>query len=105
MNSKEIFVLEEARYDLEEGKKFYESIEKRIGKYFWDSLLSNIKSLLIYSGLHIKEFRLHRMLAKRFPYFIYYFVKNDESYVVAVLPMRRDPKWIASKISERESIK
>jgi hypothetical protein len=38
------------------------------------------------------------MLAKRFPYAIYYDIADDIAYVVAVLPMRRSPTWIKRKI-------
>ena len=31
------------------------------------------------------------MFAKRFPYAVYYEIENEIAYVVAVLPMRRDP--------------
>ena len=36
------------------------------------------------------------MLAKRFPYAIYYEIKDEIAYVVAVLPMRRDPLYYYS---------
>jgi hypothetical protein len=69
--------------------------------YFWDTLLSDVKSLIIYGGIHVKEMGCYRMLSKRFPYAIYYEVKNNSAYVVAVLPMLRDPKWIRGKLEER----
>jgi hypothetical protein len=40
----------------------------------------------------------HRMLAKRFPYAVYYRIHSDIAYVIAVLPLRRDPKWIARRL-------
>jgi plasmid stabilization system protein ParE len=36
----------------------------------------------------------HRLLAKRFPYAIYYRVVGSEAIVHRVLDCRRDPKWI-----------
>jgi len=41
------------------------------------------------------------MFAKRFPYAIYYEIKGEIAYVVAVLPMRRDPLWIKRRIQQR----
>jgi hypothetical protein len=41
------------------------------------------------------------MLAKRFPYAIYYEIVDDIAYVVAVLPMRRNPAWIKKKMKAR----
>lgn|GEM_PF-6743676 len=40
------------------------------------------------------------MFAKRFSYAIYYEIKNKIAYVVVVLPMRRDPSWIKTKLQQ-----
>ena len=101
MKIKEVFVLEEAEDDLDEGREFYNTKEFGVGEYFWDSVVSDIESLIIYAGIHTKKIGLYKMFAKRFPYVIYYEVENDFAYVVAVLPMRRDPIWIAEQIGER----
>ena len=101
MKIKDVLILDEAVIDLENGKSFYEQKGGRVGDYFWDSLLSDIASLVIYAGIHSRRSGYYRMLAKRFPYAIYYEIKQDIAYVVAVLPMRRDPAWIKSKLKER----
>lgn len=36
---------------------------------------------------------LYRILSRRFPLEIYYEILNNVAFVVAVLPMRRDPEW------------
>ncbi len=99
MNTFNIKILSEAEADLENGKLFYEKQEQGIGEYFWDSLISDIESLIIYAGVHIKEHGYYRMLSKRFPYSIYYDVNDNTVYVIAVLPERRNPNWIRSKLS------
>ncbi len=60
MNVKHIQILSEAEADLEDGKLFYEFQEQGIGEYFWDSLLSDIESLIIYAGVHINEYGYYR---------------------------------------------
>jgi len=52
MNIRPIQVLSEAEVDLEDGSFFYESREQGVGEYFWDSLLSDIESLILYAGVH-----------------------------------------------------
>jgi hypothetical protein len=101
MEIRDVFVLEEAVADLENGRLFYAERQPGLGEYFWDTLLSDLESLVIYGGIHVEEMGFHRMLSKRFPYAIYYEVKDHSAYVVAVLPMRRDPKWIRGKLDER----
>ena len=101
MKIKDIFVMEDAVEDLNEGKAFYDHQELGVGNYFWDSLIVDIESLIIYGGIHIKKFGLYQMFSKRFPYAIYYEIIDQIAYVVAVLPMRRDPAWIVKKIKNR----
>jgi len=98
---KDVFVLKEAVDDLNEGRSFYDLQESGVGDYFWDCLIADIESLIIYAGIHREKFGLYRMFAKRFPYAIYYEIVEDIAYVVAILPMRRDPSWIARKIKKR----
>ena len=93
-----IRILSDAESDLHEGRAFYASQGVKVGDYFFDSLLSDIESLVIYAGIHRKEFGFFRMLAKRFPYAIYYDYSGGIVSVMAVLPMRRDPLWIASQM-------
>ncbi len=100
MNIKHIQVLLEAEADLEDGRLFYESQEQGIGEYFWDSLLSDIESLIIYAGVHSKVYGYYRMSSKRFPYSIYYDLNGKTANVIAVLPERRNPNWIRNKLSK-----
>ncbi|MES9902772.1 MAG: type II toxin-antitoxin system RelE/ParE family toxin [Sedimenticola sp.] len=99
MNIKHIQILSEAEIELEDGKSFYEIQERGVGEYFWDSLISDIESLIIYAEVHIKEYGYYRMPSKRFPYSIYYYINGNAVYVVAMLPERRNPIWIRSKLN------
>lgn len=98
---KDIVVLEEAVEDLKEGRDFYSKKNPGVGEYFWDSLIADFESLYIYAGIHIKKYGLFRLLSKRFPYAVYYNVDNHIAYIVAVLPMRRDPDIITNKVRKR----
>ncbi len=101
MRLKDVVVLKEVVDDLNDGKAFYEQNESNLGEYFWDSLLADIESLAIYAGVHVREYGLYRMLSKRFPYAVYYEIADQTVYVIAVLPMRRDPVWIESRLRDR----
>ena len=101
MKIKNVFVLKEAVDDLNEGRIFYDRKESGVGDYFWDSLIADIESLIIYAGIHKKKYGFYRMLAKRFPYAIYYEIADSIAHVVAVLPMRRDPAWVINKMKQR----
>ena len=102
MKAKSIVVLKDAVDDLKAGRTFYNRMEPGIGDYFWDSLIADIESLVIYAGVHTKRYGFYRMFSKRFPYAIYYELKDDIAFVAAILPMRRDPDW-AKKGLERRS--
>ena len=44
---------------------------------------------------------MYQMLAKRFPYAIYYEIVEDIAYDAAILPVRKKPEWIIRKLDER----
>lgn len=101
MEVKGVISLKEVADDLNDGKGFYDQKEVGVGDYFWDSLIADIESLIIYAGIHSKKYGLHRMFARRFPYAIYYIIEDDIVHIIAVLPMRRDPAWIKRKLTAR----
>lgn len=94
-----IKILSTAIEDLYEGRLFYEKQGYGLGEYFFDSLFSDIDSLVLYGGIHVKFFGYHRMLSKRFPYAIYYKIEGESLVVVyRVLDLRRDPKKIQKSL-------
>ena len=101
MKIKDVYVMEEAVEDLNEGRSFYDLQEIGVGDYFWDCLISDLESLIIYAGIHRKKMDFYQMFARRFPYAIYYEIVEEVAYVVAVLPMRRDPAWISEQLKGR----
>ena len=85
--------------DLRDGYHFYETRESGLGDDFLNAIYSDIDSLHRYAGIHSIHFtRFHRLLSKRFPYGIYYQLFGSTVSVFAILDLRRDPKWIASKL-------
>jgi plasmid stabilization system protein ParE len=86
-------ILSSAFADLALGREFYEKQAEGIGDYFFDSVFSDIDSLSLFAGIHQKIFGFHRLLARRFPYAIYYKIDSDGGVVVhRVLDCRQDPK-------------
>ena len=94
-----IKILDEAKNDLENGVKFYKLQSPNLGGYFLDSILSDIESLYIYYGIHIKVKNYHRLLSKRFPYAIYYKYDNDTIYIYAILDCRSNPIFTNKRLS------
>ncbi|MCA9226500.1 MAG: hypothetical protein KDA47_12850, partial [Planctomycetales bacterium] len=71
----------DAERDIDEGITFYNSTGHDVGSYFYRSILVDLQSLTLFSGIHPKRFGFHCMPAKRFPFAIYYAVSNDIVYV------------------------
>jgi hypothetical protein len=88
-----LVILPSARNDLADGFGFYERQQEGLGGYFLESLFSDIDSLRLYAGIHLKVFGNHRLLSKRFPYAVYYAEESGTVFVKAVLDCRRDPKF------------
>ncbi len=87
-------VLRLALEDLAAGRRFYDQQAEGVGSYFFDSLFSEIDSLVLHGGVHRIHFGFHRLLAHRFPFAIYYRIISGEVVVFRVLDCRRDPTWI-----------
>ena len=90
-----------AREDLADGFAFYERQQAGLGDYFLDSLFAEIDSLSLYGGIHRRVFGAFRLLARTFPFAIYYDLAGSTARVKAVLDCRRDPKWILEKLRGR----
>ena len=93
-------ILTEALFDLEQGHLFYESQDAGLGGYFLDSLFSDIDSLALYGGIHPKINSYHRQLSKRFPYAIYYALRDEVVEVWRVLDCRQDPSQIKKRLNQ-----
>ena len=94
-----IELLDEAEQDLVDGFRFYEGKSAGLGDYFLDSLFADLESLRVYAGIHALHFGYHRLLAKRFPFAVYYRVESEVIRVYAVLDCRRDPAWIRARLT------
>jgi len=92
-------ILDEAKQDVLDGYRFYSRQAEELRNYFLDSLYADIDSLEIYGGIHAREFGYHRLLAKRFPFAVYYKIENGVVRVQAVLDCRRDPAWIRRRLT------
>jgi hypothetical protein len=99
---KRVIILADAAEDIEAARNFYETQELGTGEYCVDSLLADIESHGLLSGIHPLHFEFHRMLASRFPFGIYYREHGDETQVFAILDLRRDPNWIRKELGKRE---
>jgi plasmid stabilization system protein ParE len=94
-----IKILAIALEDLSEARKFYDKQGEGLGEYFFDSLFSDVDSLVLYGGIHPKVYGYHRMLSKRFPYAIYYKLEEKRFVVVyRILCLRRDPEIIKQSL-------
>ena len=94
-----IQILDQAELDLIKGHHFYEDQESGLGDYFLASWYSDIESLRLYAGIHLKPYaNYHRLLSKRFPFALYYRVEANTTFIYAVVDCRRDPAWIRRKL-------
>ncbi|PKL45361.1 MAG: hypothetical protein CVV42_18505 [Candidatus Riflebacteria bacterium HGW-Riflebacteria-2] len=91
-------ILSTAENDLEKGFRFYEAQSAGLGAYFLDSIFSEIDSLAFFAGIHQKCSGYYRLLAKKFPFAIYYNIQDSVIMVFAVLDCRQKPSWIRKKL-------
>lgn len=94
-----IEILDQAKRDLVEGFHFYEGLGAGLGSYFLTNLYADIDSLNVSGGIHPKPYKhYHRLLSRRFPFAIFYTVRDGTVHVRAVLDCRRSPAWIRNRL-------
>ena len=92
-------ILDEAEQDLLDGYRFYEAQGPGLGDYFLDTLFADIDSLHLYAGIHALHLGYHRLLSRRFPFAVYYRVKDGAAFVRAVLDCQRDPERTRNRLT------
>ncbi len=95
-------ILSAASRDLLRGKRFYEKQAEGLGDYFLDSLSSDVDSLIVHAGIHRKFRGYFCLLAKRFPYAVYYRIESEEIRIYRVLDCRQDPSKSVRGLPIRE---
>ena len=98
---KNVIVLARAGGDLEQLRLFYEAQQSGLGEHCVDSVLASLTKLAHTSGIHSRRERYHRMINKTFHLGIYYRERGADTLVVAILDLRRDPKWIRKQLRHR----
>lgn len=95
-----IEILDQAEQDLIEGFHFYESQQAGLGSYFLTSLYADIESLRVHGGIHSRPYKsYHRLLSKRFPFAVFYRVREDLVSIHAIVDCRRDPAWVRKRLA------
>ena len=93
-----IEILDDAERDIENGIHFYEAQQQGLGRYFLDTILADIDSLIIYAGIHVEIRGYYRHLSKRFPFAVYYKIVNDVVKIYAILDCRQNPSLIEIRL-------
>jgi hypothetical protein len=83
---------------LREDWNFDEQNAEGLGDYFLDCMQADVRSLKVFAGIYEMADGFHRMLAKRFPFAVYYLIENETIDVYAILDCRRDPEWIVKRL-------
>ena len=96
----DIRLLDGAREDLRNGWFFYERQSTGLGDRFLDAIETDVHTLKLHPGIHIKVEGFYRMLIGRFPFALYYLYESTSIDIYAILDCRREPSWIRSRLSK-----
>lgn len=99
--TKQILLTPSAEKDLIFAKKFYAKVDPTLGEYCVDSLMLDIERLRFFAGVHSKVYGEYRMVARTFPFSIYYQLPNEnEILIVAVLDNRINTQTKIKRLTE-----
>jgi plasmid stabilization system protein ParE len=91
--------IEAAKDDLRSGWSFYERQSSGLGNTFLAAIDSDVQTLALCAGTHLKLAGFYRMLIKRFPFALYYLINESSIEIYAILDCRRDPIWIGDRLA------
>jgi hypothetical protein len=94
-----IRLLESAKDDLRVGWSFYERQIPGLGNTFLAAIDSDVQTLAIYAGTHLKLDGFYPRLAKRFSFALYSLINESLIDICAILDCRRDPIWIRDRLA------
>lgn len=87
-----VYLRPDAKSDIEEAAFWYESQESDLGNQFLDEALSVIDKLEETPAIYPKIFQnLRRVLFKKFPFGMYFYLEEQRVIIIAVMHGSRDP--------------
>ncbi|MEO5721434.1 MAG: type II toxin-antitoxin system RelE/ParE family toxin [Chthoniobacterales bacterium] len=101
---KNVVVIARAADDLEDARHFYEAQAPGLGQRCTISVLASLTKLSELSGVHAQFGRYHRMIEKTYHLGIYYREAGEDTLVLAILDLRRDPNWIRKQLQQRPNL-
>ena len=98
-----MFFKNSAQQDLIKARRCYAKVNEQLGRYCADSLVLDAERLAFFAGIHPIVFGYYRMLARTFPYSIYYKMIGSQVVVNAIIDNRRNPTSVEKRFLEKKS--
>lgn len=88
----------EAEVEFFETVEYYEECEPGLGRAYSTEVLSAILRILDYpAAWAVLDGTVRRCIIHRFPYAVLYNIEEDSIFILAVMPLRRDPEYWKSR--------
>lgn len=93
MAARPIRIQPSAQSHIREAFEWYEQQREGLGLQLLDEIEALLSRIAEHPGMHpIHRDEIHKALARRFPYLLFYIVEPDAVVVIAFLHAHRDPK-------------
>ncbi len=87
-----------AEMDLLESIKFYNEQRENLGKEFYETVIDSIERIKKNPGQFPKEYKdLRKVSIKRFPFRIFFVIKDDIGYVLGIFHNSRNPNVMKAR--------
>lgn len=91
--SLKLFLQPEAEGDIQEAYLWYEEQDEGLGEEFLRAVDAGLAAVQRMPNAHAPVYRnIRRVLLRRFPYSVFYFIEDERIIVLGCFHVRRDPK-------------
>ncbi len=90
--NRNVIISSRAEFEITDAIKWYENVEKGLGLSFLNNLDKAIIAVMNNPEMYPVVFKkIRRILIKKFPYSLYYYLKHTEIIILAVFHEKRNP--------------
>jgi plasmid stabilization system protein ParE len=92
---------EESKQDFDDSFEYYKNENIELANRFKSDIKQSVKRIQTFPNLYPKiNNKIHKCVATKFPYTIYYFAKDEKIFVLGIANHYRNPKTFIQRLNK-----